>query len=70
MTMTPEVMALMTTTRQAGAMTNFGATVRVVRFEPLERGDTLEERAVVPDAATIDVPIEVEARPLAPRVDA
>ena len=42
-------MAPMTRSGQAGVMTSFGATVRVVRFEPAERAeDPVPVEPVVP----------------------
>ena len=56
--MTREVMARMTRSRQAGIMTSLGATVRVVRFEPVERAEE-------PAPTESVVPVE-QAEPVEP----
>ena len=55
--MTWEVMARMTRSRQAGVMTSLGATVRVVRFEPVEPA---EEPAPAASAASVKPAKRVE----------
>ena len=52
--LTREVMAPMTPSRQAVVMTSFGATLRVVRFEPVERLEQRDpaEQSVQPRCAT------------------
>lgn len=58
--MTREVMAPMTRSGQAGVMTSFGATVRVVRFEPVDRVEELDrtDEATPTDPVVKAVPTE------------